>query len=274
MMQNADPASREALSAAAPGLAEAPAPFRHDAPDAGRPLPAKIGVRLSRAGTPALVIPDVAALPRALRDRRLKRALDLVLALALLAILAAPMMAIALCLVPGGGALFVQSRVGRGRRRFACLKFRTMRPGAEARLERLLLADPQAAREWHRHQKLARDPRTTPLGRLLRRSSLDELPQLLNVLRGEMSLVGPRPVIAPEVAGYPGDRDYYADASFDDYAGCLPGLTGLWQISGRHATAHESRITLDRIYARNWSVLLDLRILWRTLGVVLSGSGR
>ena len=107
---------------------------------------------------------------------------------------------------------------------------------------------------------------------MLRATYLDELPQLINVLRGEMSLVGPRPIIAPEIDGYPGDRAYFDSDGFDDYAGCLPGVTGLWQIAGQ--SAHTDRVRLDSVYARNWSVVLDLLILWRTVWVILARTGR
>lgn len=267
-----------------PGFAEAPISFAHASTPLHIPVnvplkapsrPAsKIGVRLNRIGGAPLIIPDVAALPRALRDRTVKRALDLVLAGTFLAVFALPMAVIAALLIAeGGSALFIQPRVGRDRSRFACLKFRTMRRDAEARLAEVLACDAAAAEQWRRHQKLTRDPRITRLGRLLRTTSLDELPQLFNVLRGEMSLVGPRPIVAPEVPGYAADRAYYFSTRFDDYAGCLPGLTGLWQISGRHDTAHSERVRLDRVYARNWSVLLDIKILWRTVRVVLSRTG-
>lgn len=258
------------------GLAEAPVVFRHAPRLLSRRRHVKIGVRLTRAGPAGLIIPDIASLPRALRDRHLKRALDIVLACILLVLLALPMLAIALALAAcGGPVLFMQTRVGRDRSRFVCLKYRTMHRDAEARLAGVLAAaDPAVRAEWRRHQKLADDPRITLLGRFLRKSSLDELPQLVNVLRGEMSLVGPRPVVAPEVAGYPADRAYFESRSFDDYAGCRPGITGLWQVAGRHRTAHAMRIEMDRVYARNWSVLLDLKILWRTVSVVLAGSGR
>ena len=260
------------------GLEEAPAAFLHApavlAPRALRPQ-RKIGVRLNRVGRIDLIVPDIAALPRLLRDRHVKRTLDVVLASVLLALFALPMMLIAtVLLVSGGQALFVQPRVGRDRSRFACLKFRTMRRDAQSRLAAVLAADPAARAEWRLHQKLTDDPRITHFGRFLRKTSLDELPQLINVLRGEMSLVGPRPIVAPELDGYEADRAYFESPAFNDYAGCLPGMSGLWQVFGRDQAAYADRIELDRIYARNWSVALDLKILWRTVGVVLSGRGR
>ena len=256
------------------GFAEAQA-FFQPAPSLALSSQAKIGVRLHRIANADLIIPNIAALPRALRDRRIKRAVDLVLASVLLTVLAFPMLVITLTLLATGGQpLFIQPRVGQNGTRFGCLKFRTMRRDAQTRLQEVLAADPCARSEWQQHQKLADDPRVTRLGLFLRKSSMDELPQLFNVLRGQMSLVGPRPIVAPEIDGYPADRAYYESRSFDDYAGCLPGITGLWQVAGRHRATHADRIEMDRVYARNWSILLDVKIIWRTIGVVLSGSGR
>lgn len=204
-----------------------------------------------------------------------KRAVDVLGALALL-ILVSPFLLVmaVMVMLDGGPALFGQMRVGRDGRRFRCLKFRTMWPDAQARLEGLLASDPAAAAEWKAHQKLRDDPRVTRVGRFLRETSLDELPQLLNVLRGEMSLVGPRPIMAPEIPGYPGDHAYYHGPSFPLYAACTPGITGLWQVSGRTDTTHEERIRLDGWYARNWSFWLDIVILLRTVRVILNRSGR
>lgn len=207
-------------------------------------------------------------------NRAAKRALDLVLAITALILLAPLLIGLAILLKrEGGDVFFTQKRVGLGRARFNCLKFRTMLPDAEARLARMLETDPEAAAEWRTHQKLTNDPRITRLGRILRATSLDELPQLWNVIRGEMSLVGPRPIVAPEVAGYDADHAYYASETMDDYAACMPGITGLWQVSGRHTTVHDERIRLDRAYARTWSFTTDLTILFRTVRVVLDRSG-
>lgn len=178
-----------------------------------------------------------------------------------------------LLLIEGGPVLFRQTRVGRNGRRFRCFKFRTMHPDAEERLNELLASDPVARAEWSHYQKLRNDPRITPVGRFLRKTSLDELPQLFNVLLGDMSLVGPRPIVAPEVAGYPHDRAYFFSPDFAYYVRCTPGLTGLWQVSGRSETRHEERVRLDRWYARNQSIWLDLMILLKTVRVVLFGTG-
>jgi len=202
-------------------------------------------------------------------EAALKRGMDIAVAGLALMILAPAMALIALMLWPGGGVFFAQSRVGRDGRRFECLKFRSMRPDAEARLNELLAADPAARAEWSAHQKLARDPRITPLGRFLRKTSIDELPQLINVIRGEMSLVGPRPIVAPEVEGYDNDRAYYQSPDFAWYSAMRPGITGLWQVSGRATTNYEERIRLDRWYVRNWTIWLDIAILIKTLRVVL-----
>lgn len=254
-----------------------PEPLRIDrslvrAPFGDRPRTVK--VRLNRAGSADLIVPDISRIPRPLRDKSLKKIIDFALAAVGLA-LASPFLLLitALLWLDGGSPFFLQSRVGKDRTRFPCLKFRTMRVDAEARLKTLLCSDPNARKEWQKHQKLENDPRITPFGRWLRAYSLDELPQLINVLRGEMSLVGPRPIIAPEVPGYDSDRAYYTSDAFSDYAGCTPGITGLWQIAGRHQTAHSERVRLDGWYSRNWSIILDLKILLRTVRVVLGRTG-
>jgi lipopolysaccharide/colanic/teichoic acid biosynthesis glycosyltransferase len=195
---------------------------------------------------------------------RLKRALDLLIAVPLF-IFVAPLMialAIAIRLQDGGPALYKQSRLGFGGRPFICYKFRTMVMDADARLEALLARDPQAALEWRRDHKLRRDPRVLGVvGRFLRVTSLDELPQLINIVRGEMSVVGPRPIVAAEIARY---HSYYRY-----YTAVRPGVTGLWQVSGRNNVSYEKRVRLDAVYARKWCVALDMWILWRTVPAVL-----
>ncbi|WP_374389132.1 sugar transferase [Brevundimonas sp.] len=195
------------------------------------------------------------------------RALDIVLSLAALVFLAPLMVliAMAVALSDGGPALFVHRRIGRGGRTFGCLKFRSMRPDAEARLRALLAEDPVARVEWARDQKLTRDPRITPLGRFLRRSSLDELPQFLNVLQGEMSLVGPRPIVETEAGRY-GRR-------LEHYCRLRPGITGLWQVSGRSAATYRRRVACDSLYARRRSLTLNARILVSTVPAVLKARG-
>jgi lipopolysaccharide/colanic/teichoic acid biosynthesis glycosyltransferase len=166
----------------------------------------------------------------------------------------------------GGPAFFAHQRVGRGGKLFGCLKFRSMVIDSQARLEALLASDPAARAEWEATRKLKNDPRITRIGRFLRSTSLDELPQLINVLRGEMSLVGPRPVQEAEI-------DRYYGASAAHYMAVRPGITGLWQVSGRSETSYESRVALDVSYVSRPSMLADLSILLRTPVAVLSRRG-
>lgn len=165
----------------------------------------------------------------------------------------------------GGPVLFAHWRVGRHGRLFRCLKFRTMVQRADEVLGELLLADPEAMAEWQRDRKLRRDPRVLRVGRFLRTTSLDELPQLFNVLRGEMNLVGPRPVTVQEIPRY-GDckRHYFA---------VKPGITGLWQVSGRNNLSYEQRVALDARYVEERSPWGDLRILMRTAVVLVTRDG-
>ncbi|CAK0749056.1 putative UDP-galactose-lipid carrier transferase [Gammaproteobacteria bacterium] len=165
----------------------------------------------------------------------------------------------------GGPLLFRQSRVGRHGRAFECLKLRTMRVNAEEMLHREVLCDPEKARKWHQEAKLRDDPRVTPIGRFLRRTSLDELPQIINVLRGEMSLVGPRPVVPAEIPRYGQDAAYYLRV--------CPGLTGLWQVSGRNNLDYPTRVRLDASYVGNWTLSQDIAILFRTLPALITGRG-
>lgn len=203
-----------------------------------------------------------------------KRGLDLALASIALVLLSPVLLMIGiLLLLEDGPVFYAQRRVGFAGRRFDCLKFRSMRPDAEERLAELLAADPEARAEWDAHQKLENDPRITRVGAFLRATSLDELPQLFNVLRGEMSLVGPRPVVAPEIAGYDNDRAYVEGPSFGYYARSMPGITGAWQVSGRAKTKYGERIRLDRWYARNWSIWLDVIIMLKTFRAVIARTG-
>jgi lipopolysaccharide/colanic/teichoic acid biosynthesis glycosyltransferase len=195
-----------------------------------------------------------------------KRGMDLAGASALI-LLTAPLLAAVALLVrlDGGRALFRHERIGRGGRPFVCYKFRTMVVDAEARLARLLTENPRARAEWLADQKLRDDPRVTPIGRWLRRTSMDELPQLLNVLRGDMSLVGPRPVVRDELARYGAEIPHYLRER--------PGLTGLWQVSGRNDLTYEDRVRLDGWYLRNKTLVGDLKILVRTCWIVVHGRG-
>ena len=200
-------------------------------------------------------------------DGAARRSLDIVIAAALVVLLA-PLLVLVALLVwaqDGGPALFAHERVGLRGKRFKCLKFRTMLTDSEARLAALLAADPVARREWERDHKLRCDPRITRLGRFLRRSSIDELPQLLNVLRGEMSLVGPRPIVDAEVARY--------GRWICHYTSVKPGITGLWQVSGRNNTTYRRRIALDTVFGRRASLGLYVKILILTVPAVLLSRG-
>lgn len=165
----------------------------------------------------------------------------------------------------GGDALFSHERIGRNGKPFRCLKFRTMVPDAKERLEALLASDPEARAEWERDHKLTNDPRITRLGAFLRKTSLDELPQFFNVLKGEMSLVGPRPITAEECKKY--------GESYDLYIRFRPGITGIWQVSGRNNISYPARVALDSQYALNQSIYFDFVILLRTFGVIATGVG-
>ncbi|MCA3305958.1 MAG: sugar transferase [Roseomonas sp.] len=206
------------------------------------------------------------------RDRKAlfpiaKRALDIIGAGVGLVLLAPFFLIVALMVrADGGPAFFAHQRVGRGGKLFGCLKFRSMVVDSQARLEALMANDPTARAEWEATRKLKNDPRITPIGRFLRSTSLDELPQLINVLRGEMSLVGPRPVQEAEI-------DRYYGASAAHYMAVRPGITGLWQVSGRNETSYESRVALDVAYVSRPSLLADLSILLRTPVAVLSRRG-
>jgi Undecaprenyl-phosphate galactose phosphotransferase WbaP len=198
--------------------------------------------------------------------RVLKRVFDLAAALALLVLGALPLLYIALRIKRDGGpAIFAHKRVGQSGRVFPCFKFRTMQVDAEERLRELLANDSAARAEWEREFKLRNDPRITSIGQFLRRTSLDELPQLFNVIRGEMSLVGPRPVIRAELARYGDDVDYFLMVR--------PGMTGLWQVSGRNDTSYDTRVYLDTWYVKNWSLWYDIAILFKTFKVVLRRDG-
>jgi undecaprenyl-phosphate galactose phosphotransferase len=165
----------------------------------------------------------------------------------------------------GGPALFAHPRIGKKGRVFNCYKFRTMVVDAEKQLEQLLQRQPELRKQWQAEHKLRSDPRVSPLGRFLRRTSLDELPQLINVIRGEMSLVGPRPVVRSELPRY-GDQVGY-------YLMVRPGMTGLWQVSGRNDVDYDTRVYLDSWYVKNWSLWHDLVILFKTVSVVLKREG-
>jgi Undecaprenyl-phosphate galactose phosphotransferase WbaP len=215
-------------------------------------------------GQPRLAVSDP-ALPWS------KRAVDLTLTMALIlagSVVLVPLLAsIALLikLTSAGPVLHRQRRIGKGGRSFLMWKFRTMVADADRVLDEVLARDEGLRAEWERDHKLRHDPRITSVGRFLRRTSLDELPQIWNVLQGEMSLVGPRPIFSTDIDKY--------GASFRHYTRVLPGITGLWQTSGRNRLSHPQRVRLDAYYVKHWSLWLDLRILSRTPRVVLRCDG-
>ena len=201
------------------------------------------------------------------RSKLAKRTMDLVLSVGG-GVLILPWIAIVALLVrlsSPGPVFFGHARIGEGGRRFRAWKFRTMVYNADEILDQCLQAEPELQAEWLAQRKLKADPRVTNIGRFLRRTSLDELPQIWNVIRGEMSLVGPRPIVHNEV-------EKYAE-EFDLYQKVRPGMTGLWQVSGRSATTYEQRVMMDVHYVRNWSVWLDVYLLAKTVGVVLRKQG-
>lgn len=201
-------------------------------------------------------------------NKFIKKVFDLITSCILLLILTIPMIVIAVLIkiTSRGPAIFSQKRTGRNDTTFKCYKFRTMYNDAEARLNNLLATSEEARNEWGRNWKLLNDPRITKIGRFLRQTSLDELPQIFNVLKGDMSLVGPRPVTEEEI------NEYYKDQAKLCF-GVPPGVTGLWQVSGRSNTSYDYRITLDSWYVRNWNLWLDIVILLKTVRVVLKKEG-
>ena len=195
------------------------------------------------------------------------RFFDIVLALAALVLVGPLMMitAILIKLTSPGPAFFVHKRIGQNGKQFGCWKFRTMASDADRRLAELLERDPVASAEWHLHQKLHKDPRITTVGNFLRRSSIDELPQLYNVLNGTMSWVGPRPIVDNEIGRY--------GHHFRQYCAVRPGITGLWQVSGRSNTSYRRRVAMDVMYVRRRNVMLYGAIMARTLPAVLLQRG-
>ena len=200
-------------------------------------------------------------------SRIAKRAIDLGFCLALLPF-ALPLMAVIAILIgveSGFPVFYSQKRLGQDGRTFRIWKFRTMVRNAAEVLQRALANNPELQKEWAENQKLRNDPRITRIGKVLRKASLDELPQLWNIVKGEMSLVGPRPIVQDEIAKY--------KEAYPLYTKAVPGLTGLWQVSGRNHTTYTERITYDSYYVRNWSFWMDVYLLARTVTVVLTGDG-
>ena len=196
-----------------------------------------------------------------------KRGFDILMAsIALLFLSPIFLMLMALVKFSDGGRVFYgHSRIGHSGRSFRCLKFRTMRQDGDRILKEYLANNPSAYEEWRSTRKLQDDPRVTAVGSVLRKLSLDELPQLINILRGEMSLVGPRPVVEDELELYDVAAQYYLRSR--------PGLTGLWQVSGRNDVSYESRVALDSHYVQNWSLMTDIKIIGLTVPAVCLSRG-
>ena len=198
--------------------------------------------------------------------RLTKRLFDTSLAALLIMLLSPLMLCIAVALkLEGGSVFFAHVRVGKKGKRFNCFKFRSMVPNADQALTNLLESNPDLQAQWHKEHKLKDDPRISPLGEFLRRTSMDELPQLFNVLKNEMSLVGPRPIVEEELEKYGLEKSYYLMVR--------PGMTGLWQVSGRNDVDYDTRVYLDAWYVKNWSLWYDLAILVKTFKVVLLRRG-
>jgi exopolysaccharide production protein ExoY len=199
--------------------------------------------------------------------RASKRAVDIAMAATALVLLSPLMLIVALIvkLSDQGPIFYSHTRIGYGGAAFGCLKFRTMKTDAAAQLAELLRTNPSARAEWGATRKLKNDPRITTVGEILRKSSIDELPQLINILRGEMSIVGPRPVTADELTRY-GEH-------VTSYMAARPGLTGQWQTSGRNDVSYEYRVALDVQYVRNWSLTRDFIIIAKTVPALFSQRG-
>lgn len=197
----------------------------------------------------------------------IKRSFDIIISLVLLTIFFIPMLLISILImiISPGNPIFTQSRIGKDGRTFKMYKFRTMHKDAEKILKNLLEKDEKLRLEWETHWKLKDDPRVTKIGNLLRKTSLDELPQIFNILNGQMSLVGPRPYLPDETEEFRAEMPIVWTV--------LPGITGLWQVSGRSNTDNKYRVALDVWYVRNWSIWLDIVILFKTIKVVLKGEG-
>ena len=196
-----------------------------------------------------------------------KRSFDILVALAALVVLS-PIFVLIMALVKysdGGSVFYGHRRIGYNGSTFRCLKFRTMAENGDALLQQYLEQNPEAQEEWRTTRKLQDDPRVTIVGTVLRKLSLDELPQLINILKGEMSLVGPRPVVEDELELYEASAVYYLRSR--------PGLTGLWQVSGRNDVSYAARVAFDTHYVRNWSLTSDLVIVARTIPAVCLSRG-
>jgi exopolysaccharide production protein ExoY len=230
--------------------------------------------RIDQESAPAGLSPAAEAAGTPARHQELerrpgvgKRWMDVVGALVFLALFSPLFVIIALCVLcsSGGPVIYKQPRVGKNGRLFSFYKFRTMARDSDELLSSFLDSNSAARSQWETYQKLDSDPRITRLGRFLRKSSFDELPQFWNVLRGDMSLVGPRPCVPEQEARY--------GKHWKAYCSLRPGLTGLWQVSGRNRLSYQQRVDLDARYAQNWSVWLDLKIIAKTFWVVVTAHG-
>ncbi len=203
---------------------------------------------------------------RSIGHHILKRSVDVVGSVCIAILLSPLILTLLIAVRAGGGPIFFgHTRVGREKKPFKCYKFRSMIPDAERVLQDLLHSDPEALQEWRQNHKLKDDPRVTRFGSFLRKSSLDELPQLWNVFKGDMSLVGPRPIVADELERY--------GAKAHMYLAVKPGMTGLWQVMGRSSVTYSRRVSMDSLYARKKSLRLDVWILFKTFGAVVRKVG-
>ena len=196
-----------------------------------------------------------------------KRSLDILIACIALVVFSPLFLMIAAMVkfTDGGSVFYGHRRIGHNGQEFRCMKFRTMVQNGEKVLQDYLRSNPEAYEEWRTTRKLQNDPRVTAVGSVLRKLSLDELPQLLNIIKGEMSIVGPRPVVEDELEMYEASAFYYLQTR--------PGLTGLWQVSGRNDVSYETRVAMDTMYVKNWSITKDLLIIMRTVPAVCMSRG-
>ena len=234
-------------------------------PNFGLAMRGRMTHPLDKAHTPGAAAS--ATQPKTRSIGPLTRLFDIVFAVAAI-VFFAPLMvfiAIAIAMSSPGPVIFAHSRVGQNGKLFPCLKFRTMVVNADEELQRVLRSSAAARAEWETDHKLKNDPRITPIGKWLRKFSLDELPQLFNILIGQMSVVGPRPIVIDEIKKY--------GKFFDDYCSVRPGLTGLWQVSGRNDISYDARVQLDVSYARNRTLLLDMKIVLQTVPAVIAFRG-
>ncbi|PJD98342.1 MAG: exopolysaccharide biosynthesis protein [Parachlamydia sp.] len=211
---------------------------------------------------------SVAELNVQIKHNPLKRIFDIIFSLLALALCIPLFMVVGLVikLSSKGPVFFSHERIGRGGKRFKCYKFRTMYPDAEARLSQMLACCSKTQEEWSHSRKLKQDPRITPIGSFLRKTSLDEFPQFWNVLKGDLSVVGPRPVVEAEITQHYGIKA-------QDILRLRPGITGLWQVSGRSDVSYDNRIMLDQKYIENQSILLDLKLIAKTIPAIFNSKG-